>query len=96
MTCEGDQCPHQVASCGTPHTYEERDWLSFDRGDHAIVYVLERCTTCGRHGKLRTERRDTPPIMITQGGTNSRLSSCCTGSTVVDRLCCTVKPIVPA
>ena len=43
---------------GIEHIYEEFDWLTFNRIDHDIIYVQERCTTCGRHGKLRSERRE--------------------------------------
>jgi hypothetical protein len=43
---------------GVEHVWEEGDWLTFERVGHDIVYVLERCTRCRRHGKLRTERRE--------------------------------------
>lgn len=50
---------------GIEHIYEWRDWLDFGMvcrcrpgcPDHRIVYVQEICRTCGRHGKLKTERR---------------------------------------
>jgi len=50
---------------GIEHIWEWRDWLDFGTVcrcspgclAHRIVYVQEVCTTCGRHARLKTERR---------------------------------------
>jgi len=80
---------------GTEHAWQWRDWLDFgmvcrcQQGcqAHRIVYVMEVCSTCGRHGRTRTERRPTPSTTRTQGTPATSLP-CCTGSSVADMHCC--------
>jgi len=50
---------------GVEHVWAWRDWMDFgtvcrcSRGclAHRIVWLLEYCRTCGRHGTYKTERR---------------------------------------